>query len=186
MKVQVCEAAGKNKQQHHQHLLYHTTIMAMKRKLNSDDVPEVVVPEAGEAQTTTTPAKATFDSLNLDSRILQAITREKFTEPTPVQAATLPLALSGKDILGMFGIFLAASYAETNISQPAQRPAPARLWPTSSQSSTPSSAARPPPQDLQRPSQPSSWCPRKSLRPKSHPPSRHSQLSAPKKFAPKT
>lgn len=78
--------------------------MAMKRKLNSDDVPEVVAPEAGEAQTTTTPAKATFDSLNLDSRILQAITREKFTEPTPVQAATLPLALSGKDILGMLGI----------------------------------------------------------------------------------
>ena len=77
--------------------------MAMKRKLNSDDVPEVVAPEAGETQTTT-PAKATFDSLNLDSRILQAITREKFTEPTPVQAATLPLALSGKDILGMSGI----------------------------------------------------------------------------------
>ena len=75
--------------------------MAMKRKLNSDDVPEVVVPEAGDNQTAT-PAKATFDSLNLDSRILQAITREKFTEPTPVQAATLPLALSGKDILGMF------------------------------------------------------------------------------------
>jgi len=76
--------------------------MAMKRKLNSDDVPEVVAPEAGETATST-PAKATFDSLNLDSRILQAITREKFTEPTPVQAATLPLALSGKDILGMFG-----------------------------------------------------------------------------------
>lgn len=74
--------------------------MAMKRKLNSDDVPEVVAPEAGETQIAT-PAKATFDSLNLDSRILQAITREKFTEPTPVQAATLPLALSGKDILGM-------------------------------------------------------------------------------------
>jgi hypothetical protein len=110
MKVQVCEAAGKNKQQHIQNILYHTlhtTNMAMKRKLNSDDVPEVVAPEAGEAQSTT-PAKATFDSLNLDSRILQAITREKFTEPTPVQAATLPLALSGKDILGMFGVALAA------------------------------------------------------------------------------
>ena len=159
--------------------------MAMKRKLNSDDVPEVVAPEAGEAQTTT-PAKATFDSLNLDSRILQAITREKFTEPTPVQAATLPLALSGKDILGMSGISLAVLSAETNISQPAQRPAPARLWPTSSQSSTPSSAARLPPQDPQRPSQPSSWCPQKSLRPKSPPLSRPSQLSAPKKFAPKT
>jgi ATP-dependent RNA helicase DDX56/DBP9 len=71
----------------------------MKRKLNSEDVPEVVVPEEGETQTAT-PAKASFDALNLDARILQAITREKFTEPTSVQAATLPLALSGKNILG--------------------------------------------------------------------------------------
>jgi ATP-dependent RNA helicase DDX56/DBP9 len=75
---------------------------AMKRKLNSEDVPEVVAPEGGETPAAA-PAKATFDTLNLDARILQAITREKFTEPTPVQAATLPLALNGKDILGMFG-----------------------------------------------------------------------------------
>lgn len=101
--------------------------MAMKRKLNSDDVPEVVAPEVGETQTTTTSAKATFDSLNLDSRILQAITREKFTEPTPVQAATLPLALSGKDILGIFGRSWKRCKQKTNASQPAQRPAPARL-----------------------------------------------------------
>lgn len=105
MKVQVLlvEAARKNKH-HHQPipLTTYTTTMAMKRKLNSDDVPEVVAPEAGETATST-PTKATFDSLNLDSRILQAITREKFTEPTPVQAATLPLALGGKDILGMSG-----------------------------------------------------------------------------------
>jgi ATP-dependent RNA helicase DDX56/DBP9 len=72
---------------------------AMKRKLNSEDVPEVVAPEGGETPAAA-PAKATFDTLNLD-----AITREKFTEPTPVQAATLPLALNGKDILGMFGRF---------------------------------------------------------------------------------
>ena len=76
----------------------------MKRKLNSEDVPEVVAPEGGETPVAI-PAKATFDTLNLDARILQAITREKFTEPTPVQAATLPLALNGKDILGMFGGF---------------------------------------------------------------------------------
>jgi ATP-dependent RNA helicase DDX56/DBP9 len=76
----------------------------MKRKLNSEDVPEVVAPEGGETPAAT-PVKATFDTLNLDARILQAITREKFTEPTPVQAATLPRALNGKDILGMFGRF---------------------------------------------------------------------------------
>lgn len=75
----------------------HTT---MKRKLNSEDVPEAVASEGGDEQAA--PAsQATFASLNLDARILQAITKEKFTEPTPVQAATLPLALNGKDILGM-------------------------------------------------------------------------------------
>lgn len=72
----------------------------MKRKLNSEDVPEVVAPKDRDAQAPAS-AKATFSDLNLDARILQAITREKFSEPTTVQAATVPLALSGKDILGM-------------------------------------------------------------------------------------
>lgn len=72
----------------------------MKRKLNSEDVPEVVAPKDGDAQAPA-PVKATFSDLNLDARILQAINREKFSEPTTVQAATVPLALSGKDILGM-------------------------------------------------------------------------------------
>jgi hypothetical protein len=101
-KFKSCGADSKAASKNNTNTLTHTTIMAMKRKLNSDDVPEVVAPEAGEAKSAT-PAKATFDSLNLDARILQAITREKFTEPTPVQAATLPLALSGKDILGTSG-----------------------------------------------------------------------------------
>jgi len=99
-KFKSCSASGLKLQARIPQPTQHTVNMAMKRKLNSDDVPEVVATEAGETQTAT-PAKATFDSLNLDARILQAITREKFTEPTPVQAATLPLALSGKDILGM-------------------------------------------------------------------------------------
>jgi ATP-dependent RNA helicase DDX56/DBP9 len=71
----------------------------MKRKLNSEDVPEAVVAEGCEEQAATT-SKPTFASLNLDARLLQAITKEKFTEPTAVQAEAVPLALSGKDILG--------------------------------------------------------------------------------------
>lgn len=59
----------------------------MKRKLNAQDVPEAV--------------ESTFASLNLDARLLQAITKEKFSDPTPVQAQAIPLALSGKDVLGM-------------------------------------------------------------------------------------
>lgn len=74
----------------------------MKRKLNSEDVPEAVAEEGAEEQAATT-SKATFASLNLDARLLQAITKEKFTEPTAVQAEAVPLALSGKDILGMSG-----------------------------------------------------------------------------------
>lgn len=74
----------------------------MKRKLNSEDVPEAVVSEGGEEQAAPT-SKATFASLNLDARLLQAITKEKFTEPTAVQAEAVPLVLSGKDILGTYG-----------------------------------------------------------------------------------
>lgn len=72
----------------------------MKRKLNSEDIPEAVAPEDTEAQPSTA-TNATFASLNLDARLLQAITKEKFSEPTAVQAAAVPLALSGKDILGI-------------------------------------------------------------------------------------
>lgn len=75
----------------------------MKRKLNDQDVPEVA-----DAVTTTTeeptekkaPTVKTFAELGLDARLLQAINKEKFAAPTPVQARAIPLALSGKDILG--------------------------------------------------------------------------------------
>jgi len=67
----------------------------MKRKLNQDDVPEGVE-EPGKKKSST---QLTFASLDLDPRLLQAIKREKFTAPTPVQAKGIPLALSGKDVL---------------------------------------------------------------------------------------
>lgn len=64
----------------------------MKRKLNDQDVPE-------EVQNGAKASKASFADLGLDSRILQAITTQKFSAPTPVQAKGIPLALSGRDIL---------------------------------------------------------------------------------------
>ncbi|OQN98512.1 hypothetical protein B0A48_15773 [Cryoendolithus antarcticus] len=68
----------------------------MKRKLNADDVPEPVDTGAGH----TPPATNTgFASLGLDARVLQAIAKEKLTEPTPVQVQAIPLAIAGKDIL---------------------------------------------------------------------------------------
>ena len=70
----------------------------MKRKLNDNDVPEEVGDEIAKTVQSST---ATFSSFGLDSRLLQAVNREKFNVPTPVQAKAIPLALSGKDVLGI-------------------------------------------------------------------------------------
>lgn len=80
----------------------------MKRKLNDQDVPEVAEESATESseKTTVAPGAATFAELGLDARLLQAITKEKFAKPTPVQARAIPLALSGNDILGEWCIRL--------------------------------------------------------------------------------
>lgn len=41
-----------------------------------------------------------FDSFNLDSRLMAGITRAGYTVPTPVQAAAMPVALAGHDLIG--------------------------------------------------------------------------------------
>lgn len=66
----------------------------MKRKLDKNDVP------SAETATPNTSMSATFEALNLDPRLLQAVLKEKYLKPTPVQAAAIPLALEGRDILG--------------------------------------------------------------------------------------
>ena len=66
----------------------------MKRKLNEDLVPTPVDPVPTEST-----ANA-FSVLGLDSRLLQAIAKEGYTCPTPVQTKAIPLSLEGKDILG--------------------------------------------------------------------------------------
>ena len=40
-----------------------------------------------------------FEEFSLDSRLLRALAKAKFTTPTPIQKQTIPLALEGKDIL---------------------------------------------------------------------------------------
>lgn len=42
---------------------------------------------------------AQFDSFGLDGRLLQGIADMSFLKPTPVQAACIPIALRGKDVL---------------------------------------------------------------------------------------
>ncbi|MFP4106452.1 MAG: DEAD/DEAH box helicase [Phycisphaerae bacterium] len=43
---------------------------------------------------------ATFDSMGLNESLLRTIRNKKFTQPTPIQAETIPQALAGRDILG--------------------------------------------------------------------------------------
>jgi len=89
----------------------------MKRKLNENDVPEEV--SSPEVVPVAATGSKTFTDLGLDARLLQAITKEKFAEPTPVQARAIPLALEGRDILGIQSCTRFTN--ETNSLQPAQK-----------------------------------------------------------------
>jgi hypothetical protein len=122
----------------------------MKRKLNDQDVPEVaeavtdVETEVEEKVVEKkTPTAKTFAELGLDARLLQAINKEKFAAPTPVQARAIPLALSGKDILGKSFSTSQYSTCKTNREQHEHEPALARQQHTSSPSSSPSYTANP-------------------------------------------
>ncbi len=42
-----------------------------------------------------------FESFNLDARLLTGINKEGFATPTPIQAAAIPVALSGSDLIGI-------------------------------------------------------------------------------------
>jgi superfamily II DNA/RNA helicase len=47
-----------------------------------------------------TPTMPSFDSLGLPARLVSALARLEITTPTPVQAAVLPDAMAGNDVLG--------------------------------------------------------------------------------------
>ena len=65
----------------------------MKRKLDANDVPVPSGDIDGQKE------EVTFTSLGLDPRLLQAIAKQSFLAPTPVQANAIPLALDGRDVL---------------------------------------------------------------------------------------
>ena len=44
-------------------------------------------------------ATTTFESLDLDTRLLKALSQLKYAHPTLIQSTAIPLALQGKDIL---------------------------------------------------------------------------------------
>ncbi|KAI5297623.1 Chitin synthase, class 2, partial [Ascosphaera pollenicola] len=73
-----------------------------KRKLNESNVPAPEAsdaPEAGSPDKKNKQEKQGFDSFNLDSRLMQALTEQKYTKPTLIQSEAIPLALKGKDVL---------------------------------------------------------------------------------------
>lgn len=69
--------------------------MDNKRKLNQENVPLVTTSEDVHQP------PSTFSSLGMDPRLLQALVQHRFSTPTLVQKKAIPLALEGKDILGM-------------------------------------------------------------------------------------
>ncbi|MGW7446578.1 DEAD/DEAH box helicase, partial [Kitasatospora sp. NPDC054795] len=46
------------------------------------------------------PAVESFDELDMPKALLSVLTRQGVTEPFPIQAATLPNSLAGRDVLG--------------------------------------------------------------------------------------
>ncbi|KIV92998.1 hypothetical protein PV10_04246 [Exophiala mesophila] len=65
----------------------------MKRKLDENDVPSSQPDEPVQNPV------SSFESFDLDPRLIQAIAKSEFSTPTPVQAKAIPLALEGQDIL---------------------------------------------------------------------------------------
>ncbi|AIE87170.1 DEAD/DEAH box helicase [Fimbriimonas ginsengisoli] len=49
----------------------------------------------------TTESTTSFADLGLSARTLTAVTREGFTQPTPIQQAAIPAGLSGRDVIGI-------------------------------------------------------------------------------------
>jgi ATP-dependent RNA helicase DeaD len=67
-------------------------------------MPENLSPETSE--TVNTPAvddaaELLFTDLNLDARVLAALTDVGYEKPSPIQAATIPVLLEGRDVVGL-------------------------------------------------------------------------------------
>ena len=47
------------------------------------------------------PVGSTFSDLGLNPKLLEALAREGYTSPTPIQAQAIPILLGGRDLLGL-------------------------------------------------------------------------------------
>ncbi|GAB1688818.1 DEAD/DEAH box helicase [Krasilnikovia sp. M28-CT-15] len=62
--------------------------------------PDIETPTESSDETPVAPVAATFAELGLPAEIVRVLTREGITAPFEIQAATIPDALAGRDVLG--------------------------------------------------------------------------------------
>jgi superfamily II DNA/RNA helicase len=103
-----------------------------------DAVPAVVVP-AGDVATVL-PTDTTFDALGVPAPLVEVLTASGIAAPFPIQVATLPDSLAGKDVLGRgrtgsgktlaFSLPLVARLAASTSKRQPRRPRALVLVPT--------------------------------------------------------
>ncbi len=64
------------------------------------ELVEVAVLEAGKGQPVAPASEGPFGELGLSSRLIRAITALGWQKPTPIQVEGIPVALSGRDLIG--------------------------------------------------------------------------------------
>ena len=64
-------------------------------------VPQVDAAEPAAPEAPAGPAGPTFLDLGLDARVLAAVEDLGYTRPSPIQEATIPLLLEGRDVVGL-------------------------------------------------------------------------------------
>src|SRR5215208_8184816 len=57
--------------------------------------------ETAEPAAAAAAAVATFETLGLGSAVLEAVRDAGYERPTPIQAQAIPLALKGRDLIGL-------------------------------------------------------------------------------------
>jgi len=62
--------------------------------------PSAIAEESRQADPTGTPSTVTFAALQIDNDIVEALASKGILEPFPIQAQTIPLGLTGQDIIG--------------------------------------------------------------------------------------
>jgi superfamily II DNA/RNA helicase len=102
-------------------------------------VPAPAVLPAGDVATVL-PTDTTFDALGVPAPLVEVLTASGITAPFPIQVATLPDSLSGKDVLGRgrtgsgktlaFSLPLVARLAASDSKRQAKRPRSLILVPT--------------------------------------------------------